>query len=323
MRVSEAQGMSLLIVGRLTPPNVALLDAARELGVRARLLPPDTAERRARSDETVLGRVDVRASLDGVEPGLESLRRLEAAGFRVLNRADALFASHDKLETAKRLRKAGLPHPPTIHVPPGGDLPEVDLPVVLKPRFGSWGTDVVRCDSRRELKRSFVQLARRPWYRVHGVLVQELGRAPAADLRVIVACGEVVGAVTRRAAPGEWRTNVALGGTRRPANPSTEARTLAACAAAAVGADLVGVDLLPTADGYTILELNGCVDFTVDYSLNGHDVFDAAAEALLFPYIAELARLHSSRGDQLGELVGVGSLGHLNQNEPPTLPAQD
>jgi RimK family alpha-L-glutamate ligase len=323
MPVSEAQSMSLLIVGRLTPPNVALLDAARDRGVRARLFPPETAERRARPDETVLGRVDVRTSLDGVEPGLESLRRLEEAGLRVLNRADALFASHDKLETAKRLRKAGLPHPPTIHVPPGGDLPEVELPVVLKPRFGSWGTDVARCDSKRELKRSFAQLARRPWYQAHGVLVQELVRAPAADLRVIVACGEVVGAVSRSAAPGEWRTNVALGGTRRPANPSTEARTLAVCAATAVGADLVGVDLLPTPDGYTILELNGCVDFTSDYSLNGHDVFDAAAEALLFPYIAELARLHSSLRDQLSTLVGAGSLGQLDSTEPPIAPARD
>jgi [lysine-biosynthesis-protein LysW]--L-2-aminoadipate ligase len=280
----------LLIAGRLTPPNVGLLDAARELGAQARLLPPETAARRVRPNETVLGRVDVRPGLDGVEPGLESLRRLEQAGVEVLNRADALLAAHDKLETARRLECAGLPHPWTLHVPPDGGLPAVDTPVVLKPRFGSWGADVVRCDTSWALRRAFARLSRRPWFREHGVLVQELLPPPEADLRVLVAGGEVVGAISRHAAPGEWRTNVALGGTRRPAVPSPEARRLAVAAAAAIGVDLVGVDLLPTPTGYVVIELNGCVDFTSEYSLPGGEVFGDAVEPLLFPYITELAR---------------------------------
>ncbi len=97
----------LLIAGRLTPPNVRLLEAARGLGAQARLLPPELAERRARPNETVLGRVDIRPGLDGVEPGLESLRRLEEAGVEVLNRADALLAAHDKLETATAAPRSG------------------------------------------------------------------------------------------------------------------------------------------------------------------------------------------------------------------------
>jgi [lysine-biosynthesis-protein LysW]---L-2-aminoadipate ligase len=289
----------LLIAGRLTPPNVGLLDAARNLGVQARLLPLETAERRARPNETVLGRVDVLSSLDGVEPGLESLRRLERSGIQVLNRADALLACHDKLETAKRLVRWRLPHPRTVHVAPGGDLPGFDRPVVLKPRFGSWGTDVVRCDTPRQLRREFAQLSRRPWFDAHGVLVQELLPPPGTDLRVLVAGGEVIGAIGRRAAPGEWRTNVALGGTRTPALPPPEARRLAIAAAAAIGADLVGVDLLPTPQGYVVLELNGCVDFNEDYSLPGGDVFDDAVEPLLFPYIAELAQQTRRSEDEL------------------------
>ena len=293
----------LLIAGRLTPPNVRLLEAARELGAQVRLLPPETAERRARPNETVLGRVDVRPALDGVEPGLESLRRLEANGLEVLNRADALVAAHDKLETATRLRRAGLPHPWTLHVPTESDLPLIDTPVVLKPRFGSWGTDVVRCDTQQELRREFARLSTRPWFRSHGLLVQELLPPPGADLRVLVACGEVVGAISRRAAPGEWRTNIALGGTRVPAVPSPEARSLAVAAAAAIGADLVGVDLLPTPGGYVVLELNGCVDFNDEYSLPGGDVFDDAIEPLLFPYVADLAQRLRPTEDELPVLT--------------------
>lgn len=103
----------LLIAGRLTPTNVALLDAARELGVPARLLPPELAERRPRPGDIVLGRLDVRPTLDGVEPGLASVRRVEDAGMIVLNRADALVAAHDRLETATRLGRCGIPHPRT------------------------------------------------------------------------------------------------------------------------------------------------------------------------------------------------------------------
>lgn len=293
----------LVVAGRLTPPNVRLLEAARALGAEARLLPPELAERRVRPYETVLGRVDVRPGLDGVEPGLESLRSLERAGREVLNRADALLAAHDKLQTATRLLRAGLPHPWTVHVPAGEAPPAVDTPVVLKPRFGSWGADVVRCDTQRELRRELARLSGRPWFRAHGVLVQELLPPPGADLRILVACGEVVGAISRRAAPGEWRTNVALGATRVPTVPSPDARRLPAAAAAAIGADLVGVDLLPTHGGYVVLELNGCVDFTEDYSLPGGDVFADAVEPIVFPLAAELAQRARRSEDELPVLT--------------------
>jgi [lysine-biosynthesis-protein LysW]---L-2-aminoadipate ligase len=53
---------------------------------------------------------------------------------------------------------------------------------------------------------------------------------------------------------------------------------LAVAAAAAVGADIVGVDLLPLRDGrFVVLEVNGAVDFTSEYSLPEQDVFDEIA----------------------------------------------
>ena len=65
-----------------------------------------------------------------------------------------------------------------------------------------------------------------------------------------------------------------------PGRASPDARATAIAAAAAVGADLVGVDLLPSDAGWVVLELNGAVDFTTDYSLEGRDVFDEVARAL-------------------------------------------
>jgi glutathione synthase/RimK-type ligase-like ATP-grasp enzyme len=49
-------------------------------------------------------------------------------------------------------------------------------------------------------------------------------------------------------------------------------------AAAAVGGDLVGVDLLPDERGWRVIEINGAVEFTDDYALNGRDVFARAVE---------------------------------------------
>ena len=60
--------------------------------------------------------------------------------------------------------------------------------------------------------------------------------------------------------------------------PSRLARELAIAAAATVGADLVGVDLLPLADGgYTVIELNGAVDFDDEYREDGGVYAEVAA----------------------------------------------
>jgi glutathione synthase/RimK-type ligase-like ATP-grasp enzyme len=87
--------------------------------------------------------------------------------------------------------------------------------------------------------------------------------------------------VFRVAAPGEWRTNVALGGVRRPVDaPPHEASALAIVAASATGASLVGVDLLPDErGGWTVLELNGAVELTQEYAPWG-DVFAEIAAVL-------------------------------------------
>jgi len=257
--------------------NVELVRSWREHGLDGELisqldvgsLDPET---------TIIGRLDVLPTLDGVEPGLATLLSLERRGGRILNRAYALAAAHDKLLTARQLERAGLPHPRTGAFRAGQPSP-LEPPLVLKPRLGSWGRDVFRCRDWAELEQTLALVRGRSWFQRHGTLVQELVPSPGYDLRLVVAGGEVIAASERVAAPGDWRTNVSLGGSLRPAEPSADARALAVAAAAALGADLVGVDLMPTASGYLVLELNGAVDFDQRYSLDG-DVYLAAASAL-------------------------------------------
>jgi RimK family alpha-L-glutamate ligase len=259
-----------------------LVRACTRVGVEGVVLSPERALAELGREDTALGRLDVRQSLDGVERGLWELRVLEREGVRVLNPASALVAAHDKLVTAARLAAAGVPHPPTVHVEPGGDRPALVAPLVMKPRFGSWGRDVFLCEDGDAVVDTLAHLNRScPWFLTTGAVAQELVPPTGRDLRVVVAGGRVVGAVERIALPSEWRTNVALGAARRPVEPPAEASALAPAAVAALGADLAGVDLVRLPDGrWTVLEVNGAVDFTRLYRRES-DVFVEAMNALL------------------------------------------
>ena len=259
-----------VIAHRVTPTNTRLGVVVSPAHAVARLQPGDVA----------LGRLDVLQSLDGVEPGLWALERLAASGVTVLNDRRALVAAHDKLATASALFAAGIPHPRTVHVAPWLPVPELEPPVVFKPRFGSWGRDLVRCDDDEAIERALLELEMKPWFEATGAIAQKLVAPRGYDLRLVVAGGRVVGAVRRIAAAGEWRTNVALGARREPVLPPPDACELAVRAAAAVDGALVGIDLIPADLGtWVVLEVNGAVDFNATYTL-GSDVYADAVGAL-------------------------------------------
>jgi RimK family alpha-L-glutamate ligase len=268
---------SVVILGAPTETNCALADAFADLGHPAQLASA-VMQPRLRHGDVALARLDVLPTLDGIEPGLWRLPRLEHQGVQILNGPLALFAAHDKLTTALFLARAGIAQPRTAHLRQAS-VPQYPPPYVVKPRFGSWGREVYLCRDEAELRALVERLGHRRWFRRHGALVQSLVEPTGRDLRVVVAGGRVVGAVERRARPGEWRTNVALGAVRRRVQASTAARHLALRAAAALGLDLAGVDIAGGETGKSyVLEVNGAVDFNATY---GGDVFATATAALL------------------------------------------
>jgi [lysine-biosynthesis-protein LysW]---L-2-aminoadipate ligase len=275
-----------IVAHHRTSTNLALASARPGM----RILEPAIAARELGEGDVAIGRLDVAESLDGIEAGLWELAKLEGAGVRVLNRPRTLVAAHDKLATSRALWDAGVAHPRTAHVTAPTDSVPFDPPVVVKPRFGSWGLDVVLCPDAAALRRHLAAIADRPWFASHGALVQELVPPRGHDVRLVVAAGCVVGAIKRVAPPGEWRTNVALGAVREPVEPSAEAYELAIQAAAAVEGDLVGVDLLPDGEGgLVVIEVNGAVEFTDEYSLQGIDVYRRTIDALLPDPVAAVA----------------------------------
>jgi RimK family alpha-L-glutamate ligase len=280
--------MLAIVAHRMTWTTAGLVAAGWPASIAVRRSPEEAVARLGPGD-VALARLDVRETVDGVEPGCDRLLELVARGVVLLNPAAGLLRAHDKLMTASVLGAVGLPHPVTALYVAGAAMPEFTGAVVVKPRFGSWGRDVVRCRDRSELELTLTAVARRPWFARTGALVQKLVPPSRSDLRILVAGGRVVGAVERIAQRGEWRTNVALGARRRPVDPPPDACALALRAAAACALDLVGVDLLPADDGWVVIELNAAADFTREYAQG--DVFAATRDAL-----AAVVRGHEERG---------------------------
>ena len=238
-----------IVAHRPSATNLALARRGWN-GAQVELLSPREALLSLGRGDLVLGRLDVRDDLDGVEEGLWALERLLEAGVTVLNAPPAALYAHDKLLTARSLRRAGLPHPRTRLIERYDEPPDIDYPAVLKPRFGSWGRDVVLCrdrtrarvEPRDALVSALVSNRRRPR---PGADPPARAR-PATDRR---------GRRRRRRrqahrSPREWRTNVALGASIERVVPPPVAVGLA-CAAtdASVSTSSVSTFFRPGREG--------------------------------------------------------------------------
>jgi ribosomal protein S6--L-glutamate ligase len=218
-------------------------------------------------------------SLEQVVFRMDLLHRARAAGVIVLNPPAALEACVDKYLATARLAASGLPVPRTVACQTadaaleaftalGGD-------VVVKPLFGSEGRGMVRVSDPELAWRTFrtLELLQAVIY------VQQFLPHPGWDLRVLVLGGKVLAAM-RRHARDDWRTNVAQGGRAEAVTATVEQERLALRAAAAVGADFAGVDLLPTASGHVVLEVNAVPGWRALAPACGVDVAAAVARYL-------------------------------------------
>jgi ribosomal protein S6--L-glutamate ligase len=223
-------------------------------------------------------------SLEQVVFRMDVLHRSHARGVPVLNPPRALEACVDKFLASARLEAAGLPVPPTrvcqdaetaleAFADLGGD-------VVVKPLFGSEGRGMLRVCDRELAGRVFRTLER-----VQSVLyLQRFIPHPGWDLRAFVLGGRVLAAM-RRYAADSWRTNVAQGGRARAVRLAPAEEQLAVKAAAAVGAPLAGVDLLPGPAGeWYVLEVNAVPGWRALAPTAGVDVAAAVVGFLCHEY---------------------------------------
>jgi [lysine-biosynthesis-protein LysW]--L-2-aminoadipate ligase len=190
---------------------------------------------------------------------------LESKGVVVVNRSSVSEICGNKLWCTLALIRAGVPTPKTIIAfTPESALKaaeEIGYPVVLKPLVGSWGRMVVALRDREEAE-VVIELRSQ----MNGALnqifyIQEKVKRPPRDIRCVVVGDRVVAAVYRVAAPGEWRTNVARGGSTEPCPLTKEVEDIALKAARAVGGGVLGVDMMESPSGLVVHEVNSTVEF--------------------------------------------------------------
>ena len=197
--------------------------------------------------DAILVRTMPPGSLEQVVFRMDLLARLEAAGKLVLNPPKAIEVAVDKYLCTARLQAAGLSVPRTIACQDVDDamaaFAALGGDVVVKPLFGAEGRGIARLNDEAMALRAFKLLSD-----LRAVLyVQEFVPHEGADLRLFVLGDRVLG--MRRRNPLDWRTNVSRGAKTEPLEVTPDLAELAHRAAAAVGAPLAGVDLLPGRDG--------------------------------------------------------------------------
>ena len=163
---------------------------------------------------------------------------------RVINTPASIVACASKVMTTALLLAHGVKTPDTAYTQSERRAREFLLrhkKIVYKPLYGYDGNGV-------RLVTEPGELGPGPWY------LQEYVRNDR-DFRVFVLGGEAVGAIAR--VSDTLTHNIHQGGTGMPVEIDEDMRAVAEGAAAAIGIDYCGVDLLLDREGYTVLEVNG------------------------------------------------------------------
>lgn len=269
-----------------------LVDAARARGHVVRVLDPLRCYVRIAP-----GSVAIRykgkpvRDLDAVIPrigtqstfyGTAVLRQLETMGVYTPNSSDAVLRARDKLRSLQILAAQGIAMPVTVF----GDNPDdtEDLlamlgepPHVIKLNEGSQGTGVVLAE-KRSASQSVIEAFRGLYA---NFLVQEfIAEAKGCDLRCFVVGGKVVAAMQREASAGDFRANLHRGGSAEAVKLSVAEKRVAERAAAAMGLDIAGVDLLRSDRGPLVLEVNASPGLEGIEAATGVDVAGAIIELL-------------------------------------------
>ena len=190
--------------------------------------------------------------------GCAVVRQFEMMNVFTTVTSDAIIRSRDKLRSFQRLSKVGVGMPKTVFTNYSRDVEQViehvgGTPVIIKLLEGTQGLGVVLAETKNAAEsvlEAFNGLQAR-------VIVQEyIKEAKGADLRALVVDGHVVGAMRRQGKEGEFRSNLHRGGSAEIVKLNEAELKIAMKASRALKLPVCGVDMLQSARGPLLLEVN-------------------------------------------------------------------
>jgi ribosomal protein S6--L-glutamate ligase len=178
----------------------------------------------------------------------------------------AIVRSRDKLRSMQLLAKAGVGIPKTVFARETADFEGVleqvgGAPVIIKVARGTHGNGVVLAETRK------AALAVMQAFYVEEVnfLVQEfVAESAGVDIRALVVNGKVVASMLRQSLDDDFRSNLHQGGEGIAVKLTAEERRTAQKAAKAIGLAICGVDMMRSARGPLVLEVNASPGFIIE-----------------------------------------------------------
>jgi ribosomal protein S6--L-glutamate ligase len=190
--------------------------------------------------------------------GSAVVRQFEVMGVYSVNESVAIGRSRDKLRASQLLSRKGIGLPKTGFASSPGDTDDLlklvgGAPVVIKLLEGTQGVGVVLAETKKAAE-SVIEAFR--GLKANFIVQEFIKEAGGADLRCFVIGDKVVAAMIRQGKEGEFRSNLHRGGTARLVKITPDERRTAVRSAKAMGLNVAGVDLLRSARGPVVMEVN-------------------------------------------------------------------
>jgi ribosomal protein S6--L-glutamate ligase len=195
--------------------------------------------------------------------GLAVVNQFESMGAFTVNGYRAIEESRDKMTCLQLLAGAGLQVPKTVLTRSRrsleGSVTAVNgLPTILKVLEGTQGIGVMLMHTPISLGSVFDTLRGLD----QDVMIQQfIGEAAGRDFRAFVIGDKVVAAMMRTAPEGEFRSNIHRGGHGQLVKLKPAVEKAAIRAAKVLGLQIAGVDLMESAKGPLVIEVNSSPGF--------------------------------------------------------------
>ena len=229
--------------------------------------------------------------------GCAVVRQFEMQGVFTSATSVAITRARDKLRAAQILAKYDVDTPKTLVSRNTSDiddlLEQIGLPVIIKLATGTHGNGVILADTKKAAKSALQAFY---LYNEDGtnILLQEFVKESAGkDIRAFVVGKKVVASMQRQSLDDDFRSNLHQGGLGTEVKLTAEEKRIALKAAKAMGLNVCGVDLMRSAHGSLVLEVNASPGFGIE-KVTGKDVASAIIE-----YVEQNAPLHNAK-DRVG-----------------------
>lgn len=212
------------------------------------------AGRKVNPPEVIIPRIG--ASLTNY--GISVVRQFEILGSHVLNSAESISSSRDKMRALQLLAAEGIHIPKTVMARNPNQLVRAlqltdGPPAILKLIEGTQGIGVILSETRQSFESTLDTL----WNLGQDILIQQfMAESKGRDIRAFVVNGKVIAAMKREASAEEFRANIHRGGTGKMVQLSSLQEETAIKATQILGLGIAGVDFFDIPGEPIIIELN-------------------------------------------------------------------